>query len=65
MGLNATAMVEGEEIRAEQCMVQPRADMGEAGQCRAVRKSPAHAEDHGGFLAHLHEMNAVLIVLGV
>ena len=65
MGLNATAMVEGKEIGADQCMVQPRADMGEAGQCRETRKSPACAEDPGGFLAHLHEMSAVLVLLGV
>ena len=46
-------------------MVQPRAGAGEAGQGRDVRESPACAEDHGGALAHLHEMSAVLVVLGV
>ena len=44
LGLNATAMVEGEETGAEQCMVQPRAGTGEAGQGRDVVKSLAHAQ---------------------
>ena len=43
MGLNATAMIEGDETGAEQCMVQLRAGTGQAGQGRDARKSPAHA----------------------
>ena len=65
MRLNATAMDEGEEVGADQRMVQPGTGAGEAGQGRDVGESPACAEDHGGVLAHLHEMSAVLVVLGV
>ena len=65
MGLNATAMDEGEEIGADQCMVQPRAGAREAGKGRDVGESPACAEDHGGVLAQLHEVSAMLVVLGV
>ena len=65
MGLNATAMNEGEETGADQRMIQSRAGTREAGQGRDVREGSACAEDHGGVLAHLHEVCAMLVVLGV
>ena len=46
-------------------MVQPRAGTREAGQGRDVREGLTCAEDHGGVLAHLHEMGTMLVVLGV
>ena len=65
MRLSATAVDEGEEVWADQCVVQPRAGTREAGQGRDVRECPACAKDHGGVLAHLQEMSAMLVVLGV